>query len=223
MRHSPLSIGLLTIALATVPVSAASAQEFHHHRYGVVGGVFGLAGAVVVGALTIATAPIVILADALSGGRRGRYYQRDGGYDGRRSAYDYEGSDNYSDPRGAYSGGPEYRYPPRRAYSYPPQGYAPPQDFDHERYQSYPPPEAYNAPRGYYSEPPDRYAPRQDYNSPQGYYRDRRDYGPPPSDERTGDNYSGPPEQYGSGQDYGPPQRSYPAQSDENDPPREGE
>src|SRR5579862_5959702 len=55
MRPSPLSIGFLTVALATLPVSAASAQEFHHHyhHYGLVGGVFWLAGAVVVGASTI--------------------------------------------------------------------------------------------------------------------------------------------------------------------------
>src|SRR5437762_14090533 len=130
----PLSIGLLAAALVALPLSAASASEFHHHRYGLVGGVFGLAGAVVVGVATIVTAPIVILADALSGGHR--YYQRDGGYYGRGSAYDYEGSNNYTDPRGAYSGGPEYRYPPRRALPYPPQAYAPSQAYYPRRSQS---------------------------------------------------------------------------------------
>jgi hypothetical protein len=222
MRPSPLSIGFLAVAIVTLPLSAASAQEFyHHHRYGLVGGVFGLAGAIVVGAVTIATAPIVILADALSGGRHGRYYQRDGGYDRRGSAYDYDGSNNYIDPHAAY--GREYPYPPRRAYSYPPQDYAPSQDFNRERYQSYPPYEAYNARRrGYSSEPPGQYATRRDYHSPEDY-PDGSAYGPPPNDEQSGDNYSGSPDQFGSGQDFGPPQRSNRGQPDNDYPPPEGE
>src|SRR5690242_8786078 len=163
MRPSSLSIGLLSLALTTLPVSAASAQDFHHHyrHYGLVGGVFGLAGAVVVGAATIATAPLVILGDVLSGGRHDRSYQRDGYYD-RRGAYQHEGFSNYSDPRDAYR--QDYRYGPRGAYSSPAQTYAPSQEFNRERYQPYPPFEAYNAPgRGYYSEAPGQYAPPQGY------------------------------------------------------------
>jgi len=208
MKSSPLSIGFLSVALATLPVSAASAHDFHHHRFGLVGGVFGLAGAVVVGAVTIATAPLVILGDALSGGHRGRYYQRDSGYDERGPAYGYEGSDGYGDPSGAYAREPGYRYSPRRAYS--DDGYAPSQDFYRGRSPSYPPAEAYNAPpRGYYPDPPNQYDPRQDYRSPQSYYRDQPDYGPPASDERFGDNYSGPPEEYGYGRDNNPVPNSY--------------
>jgi hypothetical protein len=203
MKSSPLSIGFLSVALATLPVSAASAHDFHHHRFGLIGGVFGLAGAVVVGAVTIATAPLVILGDALSGGHRGRYYQRDGGYDGRGPEFGYEGSDGYG-VRGAYARGQEYRYPPRRTY--PDDGYAPSQDFYRGRSQPYPSEEAYNAPRrGYYPDAPDAYDPRSGERSPQSYYRDRRDYDAPAGDERFGDTYSGPPEQYGYGQDYGPP------------------
>lgn len=233
MRSSPLSIGLLAVTLATLPVSSASAQEFrHHHRYGLIGGVFGLAGAVVVGAATIVTAPIVILADALSGGRdyrRGRYYQRDGGYYGGRdggyyggrSTYDYDGSNRYTDPRSVYPDAREYRYP-RADDPYSPQDYAPSHNYDRNRSRPYAPDEAYNAPgRGYYS--PDQYAPREDYHSPQRYYRDRPDYGPRGENEQAGDNYSEPSGEYGSGQDYGPPPSSYRDGHDDNYPPREGD
>src|SRR6476661_1657651 len=211
MRSSPLSIGLLAVTLVTLPVSSASAQEFrHHHRYGLIGGVFGLAGAIVVGAATIVTAPIVILADVVSGGRdyrRGKYYERDGGYYyGGRSSYDYDGPNRYTDPRGVYPDAREYRY--RRAdRPYSPQDYAPSRDYDRDRSRPYAPDEAYNAPgRGYYS--PDQYAPREGYYSPQRYYRDRPDYGPRGENDQ-GDNYSDPSGEYGSGQDYGPPPSSY--------------
>src|SRR6202040_426510 len=84
MRLLPLSIGL-GVALAIAPISAASAHEFyHHHHYGLVGGIFGLAGAVVVGAVTIVTAPIVILAHAISGPR----YERREGYDQGYGGYE---------------------------------------------------------------------------------------------------------------------------------------
>lgn len=207
MKSSPLSIGFLGVALAMLPMSAASAHDFHHHHFGLVGGVFGLAGAVVVGAVTIATAPLVILGDALSGGHRGRY-DRDG-YDGRGPAYGYEGPDGYGGSRGAYAREPEYRYPPRRAFSN--DGYSPSPGYYRGRAQSYPPEEAYNTPRrGYYPDAPDQYDPRQGDRSPQSYYRGGRDYGPEEGDERSGDNYSRPPEQYRDGQDYGPSENSYP-------------
>jgi uncharacterized membrane protein len=139
MRISPLSIGLLSVALATAPISAASAHEFyHHHHYGLVGGIFGLAGAVVVGAVTIVTAPIVILADAISGPRyhRDSYDQGYGGYDGRAGGYD-EGSYAYGPPRASYA---------------PPRDYAPSQDYDRARADYDTEEQAYNersSPRGY--------------------------------------------------------------------------
>ena len=217
MRPSLLSVGLLTIALATLDVSVASAQEFHHryYHYGPVGAVFGLAGAVVVGAVTIATAPIVILADVLSGGRHHRYYQRDGAYDRHGSAYDYEGPNSYAGPRDGY-----YPDAPPGAHLYRPQGYAPPQDFNGERYPSYPSDEAYNAPgRGYYSAPPGAYYGTRDYEG------DRRDYGPSMNSDRSeDDNYSAPPGRYGYGRGYGTPPGPFRGQPDDDDsPPPDGE
>jgi hypothetical protein len=164
MRLLPLSIGF-GVALAMAPISAASAHEFyHHHHYGLVGGIFGLAGAVVVGAATIVTAPIVILADAISGPRHYRregYDQGYGGYDGGGPGYDDEASDGYG-PRDAYRGAPE------NGYYAPPRDYAPSQDYDRGRYE--PEAQAYNQPpRGYARD--DDYAqdPAQAYDSPQGY------------------------------------------------------
>jgi hypothetical protein len=99
--------GLVATALVAAPISSASA---HWRHRGVVPDLFGAAAAVVVGAATIATAPIAILAEA---GSRGGY--------GGRSGYDYYGSE-----RGYY--GPQqagYYAPPRRySYNYgPPPGY----------------------------------------------------------------------------------------------------
>lgn len=223
MRPSSLSIGFLTVALATMQMSPASAQEFHrHYHYGLVGGVVGLAGAVVVGAVTIATAPIVILGDVLSGGRRDRYYHRDGYYDRRGTAYDYERSGGYAAPPGTYPDAPGYGYGyPRRAYDYPRRTYGPDQEYDRGRSEPDSSDEAYNAPgRGYYSGPPERNAPPP-YRSPRHDYSDRYDNGAATGDERSRDDYSGSPDQYEPGQEYGPPRRSY--RGDDNYPPPEGE
>ena len=98
--------GLVATALVAAPISSASA---HWRRCELVPDLFGAAAAVVVGAATIVTAPIAILAGA---GPRGGY--------GGRSDYDYYGSSRgyYGPPQAGY-------YAPRR-YSYyygPPPGY----------------------------------------------------------------------------------------------------
>jgi hypothetical protein len=177
-----VSSALLSFALAAAPLSAANAQEFHHyhhHHYGLVGGVFGLAGAVVVGAVTIVTAPIRILADAASGPRYHEradydepygYDQRYGGYEGGMPAY---GRDRPDYSGGPYPGAAEYGHAPRPYYGAPPQNYAP--DYA----------------------PPNEYARSEDY-APRGYDRDydrgRPAYGPPRYYERGDDNNAEPRE-----------------------------
>ena len=122
MRLSTLSAGLLGIMLTAAPLSAASAQDdyyrYHHRHYGLIGGVFDAAGAVVVGAFTIVTAPIVLIADTFGGphyrrptevygyerpygeGYDGRYSYRDRDYDrdeDSRYSRRYEREDNDAD------------------------------------------------------------------------------------------------------------------------------
>jgi hypothetical protein len=193
MRLTSLSTALLSCALATAPISAASAQEeYHHHRYGLVGGVFGLAGALVVGAVTIVTLPIRVLADAASGphyDRRGGYDQGRGGNYGGAPAYD--GPNSYAGPRGEYADAPRYGYPSRGYYASPPQNYGP--DYYRGRSENYPEAEGYDGrERGYAPAPPAEYA-RQEYNAPRSYYRERPEYGPPQNYGQRGDDFSGPP------------------------------
>ena len=177
MRSLPTAI--LSVALAAAPMSAASAQEYHHHhRYGLLEVPFVLAGAVVVGAVTIVTLPIRILADAASGphhDRRGDYDQRYGGAYGGAPAYRGEDSNAYAGPQGEYADAPRYGYAPRGYYA-PPPNYRP--DYDREGGDE----------RGY--APPNAYA-QQEYGPPRGYYQDRREYGPPPNYGPRDDGYSG--------------------------------
>lgn len=123
--------GLVVVTLVAAPLSSASAAWRHR---GIIPDVFGAAAAVVVGAATIATAPLAIIAGA---GPRGYY----GGvpryaYDGPQRDY-YGGSSGY-----AYEG------PPRGYYARPPaRYYAPPRDYG-------PPPGFYRPPPRYYGPPP---------------------------------------------------------------------
>ena len=156
MRLKALSIGVLAVALAAAPISSASAwPHFFHHGYGhwhgggPVVGLFGLGAAVVVGAATIATAPIAIIANAASGpsyDQRGGYYAQPQGYYHQPPGY-YGGYQGYPPPQAYYA---------RPGYYGPPQGYAPP--------QAYYGPQRYAAPQGYGA--PQGYAPPQGYNQP---------------------------------------------------------
>ena len=88
--------GLVVAALVAAPLSSASAAWRHR---GLVPDLFGAAAAVVVGAATIATAPLAIIAGA---GPRGYY--------GGPPGYAYDGP-----PRGYYGGPPGYAYDGLRA------------------------------------------------------------------------------------------------------------
>jgi hypothetical protein len=125
--------GLVVAALVAAPLSSASAAWRHR---GLVPDLFGAAAAVVVGAATIATAPLAIIAGA---GPRGYY--------GGPPGYAYDGP-----PRGYYGGPPGYAYdgPPRGYYAPPPvRYYAPPRDYG--------PPPGYYPPRPQYYGPPPGY------------------------------------------------------------------
>jgi hypothetical protein len=214
LRH--VLIGFFAAALASAPISAASAHGVHHHGRGLFGGLFGLAGAVVVGAVTIATAPIAILAGAASGPndyRRGGYNRRIYGYYGYGPAPNEEGSNYYRGPRGYNGAAREYNYPPRDAYAAPPQNYGPPQDNYRREPDSYPPRDAYAAPPQNYGPPqdnyrgePDSYPPRTEYNAPSpGYSPDQRTEGDaPPQGSRPPSNI-----------DRGPPDDSPPSDDDQ--------
>ncbi len=175
-----VSLGLIATLALSAPISSASARD-HFHGHG--GRHFGLLGALVVGAVTIATAPVVLLADAVSEGHRGsRHHDRESD-DGYGRGYDrpqpYEG-----DPRGAYEAPPpQYNYgpPPQASYYAPPPGY-----YAQGRYAQQPqyqqqqyPPQQYAPPQAPYAQPqygPPQYVPEQGYPPPQAYY-------PPPDGE----------------------------------------
>jgi hypothetical protein len=188
--------GLLTTAAIVAPLSSASARWFHHggggHHHGLIGGLFGFAGGVIVGAATIATAPIAIVANAASGPDRGygpprSYGYRGDGYDGPPQSYS-DGQD-----RGDYS---QYdRSGEDRAYGPPPgPDYGPPRysrEEDDRRFNREGP-------------PPDDYASRGD----SGYDEDDRNessYGRPNysrgEEERRhwDDDNAGPRDGYGRG------------------------
>jgi hypothetical protein len=162
-----LSIGFLTAALAAAPLSSASAHGFHHRGFGFIGGLFHVVGAVVVGAATIATAPIAIVADAASGQRNG-YDDERGGYRGRPTPY----GDDYQrgSMRDGYYGAPDYGYPAPRNY-YPRASYGPRGGYDSYGYYgsryAYGPPPDYRPSGGPYDDPRDhdnRYARRNSYS-----------------------------------------------------------
>jgi hypothetical protein len=162
MPNKMIIASLVAAALVAVPVSSAAARGWHHHGRGF-GGVFGVAGAVIAGAATIATAPIAIIAGAASRGGRG-YYDgppRDGYAEPPRG---YPQSENYPPP--GYSGGAPRYYPSQQAQYYGPRG-----DYGYDE-----------ARRGYApSPPPEYYGSQPYYGPPQGYYAPNpRYYGPPP-------------------------------------------
>lgn len=117
-----------TSLMATLPISPASAHEFHHHGGGHGGHgdglLFGLVGGVVTAAALIATAPVRILADAAEPAQP--VYAEP-----QPQAY-------YAQPGyGYYRPYPHrtvvYAYPP--AYAYPAQTYAAPPP---QYYEGYP-------------------------------------------------------------------------------------
>jgi hypothetical protein len=164
MKIKAVSAGLLAAALATTPISSASARDnFYRHGHGH-GHRFGLIGAVVGGVAALAVAPFVILGDAVSDGHRDRGYDQGDDDYGRGSAYNQPPpSGYYADRRGGYDGPPPGYYPPPPPSQYYAQGYAPPQNY-------YPPGRQYG--------PPQQYAPQQQngYSQQPGYY-------PPPDGE----------------------------------------
>ena len=160
MRVKAVSIGVLAAAIAIAPISSAAAWPhfFHHgpgHGGGPIFGLFGLGAAVVVGAATIATAPIAIIADAASSPG----YERRGGNYAPPQAY-YRPAPGYY---GAYQG-----YPPPQAYYAPPQGYGPPPGYYGPQQGYYGPSQGYSRPQAYYG-PPQRYAVPPSYGDQQGY------------------------------------------------------
>ncbi|HEY2013239.1 MAG TPA: hypothetical protein VGH38_07030 [Bryobacteraceae bacterium] len=117
--------GLALAAAVMVPLSSASANDYWHHRNwhrwhhgywyrGPVAGVFDAAGAVVEGAVTIASAPFVLVGDILS---PGPYYDPVA-----RHAYD----SGYYGPQGGYYANAGYYGPPRRSCRCGPSYYGPP-------------------------------------------------------------------------------------------------
>jgi hypothetical protein len=90
MKLKAASIGLLASAMVCAPLSEASAHGFRHHGHWLLFAPFEAVGAVVAGVAEIATAPIVLLADAVDGpgyDHRGGYYERHGDYYGRGAPY----------------------------------------------------------------------------------------------------------------------------------------
>jgi hypothetical protein len=126
--------GLVVVVLVASPFSSASAAWRHR---GIIPDVFGAAAAIVVGAATIATAPLAIIAGA---GPRG-YYGGPPGY-----AYDRPPRDYYGGPAAGYG----YEGPPRGYYA-PPQAryYAPPRDYGSRSDYYRPRPRYYGPPPGY--------------------------------------------------------------------------
>jgi ascorbate-specific PTS system EIIC-type component UlaA len=124
MRKSKIIFAILSAAaLLACSVSSADARGFGHRDGGPVADILG---GVVVGAVTIATLPFVLLADAAHGGSRRRgYYGADdyAGYGPPPGNYGQEGY-GYGPPQGYYDYGPPPPPPPRYYRSYgPPRGY----------------------------------------------------------------------------------------------------
>jgi len=111
-RKAILAGALAAIFLATA-VSSASARGFHHRGPGPILGILGLAGAAVVGAATIATLPLRVIAGA------GDYGPPPNNYGGQ-PAYGF----GYGPPPAAYPPPPPPSYYQRDPRYYgPPPGY----------------------------------------------------------------------------------------------------
>lgn len=107
---------LITAALVAAPIIPAQARGWHHgwgwgHHDGVALGIVGAAGAVVGAAVTLATAPFVIAADAVAPGP----VYADPAYPAPAPAYYPAPSYGYPAPAPAYYAAPGYGYP---AYGY---------------------------------------------------------------------------------------------------------
>jgi hypothetical protein len=136
MRVPALVLSLTAAAmLVASPAAPASARGWHHgHGGGLLFGVGAAVGALVVGAATIATAPVRIIADAASGPA----YAPAPAYAAAPPAY-------YAPQPQAYAPQPQAYYPPPQQAYYPPpqQAYYPP-----PQQAYYPPPAAaYYPPR----------------------------------------------------------------------------
>lgn len=147
---------IIAAAIAAVfvagSVSNASARWFHHRGRGAGPGVIG---GLIVGAATIATLPLALLAGAASSGPRR--------YEDQGDAY---GPPPAPPPR-PYRYGYGSNYGPAPAYDYrSPQGggYGPQQGYE------YGPPQAYGPPAGYGNDPGYYGPPRYGYGPPPGYY-----------------------------------------------------
>jgi hypothetical protein len=123
MKGRMLVVGGLVAALAVAPVSSAYAWRDHDHWHGgPLWWPFAVAGAVVVGAATIATLPFRAVAAATA---PGPYYYA-------------------PPPAPAYYAPPQGYYPPSQGYYPPQQGYYPPQQGYYARPPAYyPPPPGY--------------------------------------------------------------------------------
>jgi hypothetical protein len=130
MRFSRVLLsGIVAAGMVAAPLSPAFAGWRHHYGHpGLIGGLFGFAGGVMVGAATIATAPLAIVAGAAA---------PSGYYGPPPQAYA---------PQPTYQAAPGYYYGPPRGY-YAPAPYGPP---------AYGPAPQYSAPppSGYYGPPP---------------------------------------------------------------------
>ena len=200
MKLKAASIGLLASAMVCAPLSEASAHGFRHHGHWLLFAPFEAVGAVVAGVAAIATAPIVLLADAVDGpgyDHRAGYYERHGDYYGRGAPYGRQGSNDYSDPRASDNGLRDYNYGPRDAYAAPPQDYGAPSDPYRGERNYYPPRSAYNAPpRREYRDRSEYYPPRDAYNAPApGQYGEPPAQYPPPSYRPQSDDDRGSPDE----------------------------
>ena len=137
MKSRLLVVGGLVAALAVAPVSSAYAwrDRDHHWHGGPFWWPFAVAGAIVVGAATIATLPFRAVAAATS---PGPYYYA-------------------PPPAPAYYAPPQGYYPPPASYP-PQQGYYPPQQGYYQQQQGY-----YQQQPGYYAPPPAYYPPPPGY------------------------------------------------------------
>jgi len=119
MRFSKVLLGAIVVAgIVAAPLSSASAGWRHRGEHvGLIGGLFGFAAGVVVGAATIATAPIAIVADAAA--PRGYYGPPPAAY-APQPAYAAPQGYYYGPPRGYYAPAP---YGPAPQYYARPSGY----------------------------------------------------------------------------------------------------
>jgi hypothetical protein len=123
MRGNKIVVATIAVsALLAASVSTADARWYHHDGPGPV---LGLLGGIIVGAATIATLPLAIVADIVDPGPR-RGYAEQAEYGPPPGAYDDRYG--YAPLRDAPGYGPGYGYgpppPPRYSRAYgPPPGY----------------------------------------------------------------------------------------------------